>query len=459
MKKILMIDDDRSFLKVYSEILRGNGYETDTAAGGPEAFTKLEIDPCDIVITDVVMPEMNGIEVLKRIRAEYPEILVIMLTGEGSISGAVEAMEEGAYTYLIKPLEIDQLLLNVKKAQEFLEINIENRQLKTQISSMRRSEQLVGGSSVILKLKEQIAKIAPAGSNVLITGESGTGKEIIVDMIHSNSTNQAGPLIKVNCAALAESVLESEIFGHEKGAFTGAVAVKPGRFELAKGGTLFLDEIGELSLRLQSKLLRVLQEKEFERVGGTRTIKVNFRLISATNRNLMAEVEKGNFREDLYYRINVVPLPVAPLRERPEDIPVLLDYYLDYYCKEMKKNRLSFTEDAMEILKKYQWKGNVRELKNLTERLVVFSDAALVTAEMLPEELQGRRSWRRDFTQMNYQEAKQAFEKEYLVQMLEKNSWNVSATAEEIRLARKNLQLKMKQYHIRDMKGKIQRQV
>ncbi len=449
MKKVLMIDDDQSFLKVYSEILRRNGYETETASSGPKALKKLKEAFFDIIISDVVMPEMNGIEVLKKVKAEYPESLVIMLTGEGSISGAVEAMEEGAYTYLIKPLEIDQFLLNLKRAQEFLELNSENLQLKNQISVMSYSGQLVGKSAFIIYLKEQIAKIAPTNANVMITGESGTGKEIIADLLHANSLNHKGPLIKVNCAALAESVLESEMFGHEKGAFTGAVSAKQGRFEMARGGTLFLDEIGELSLKLQSKLLRVLQEKEFERVGGTRTIKVDFRLISATNKDLKMEVEKGTFREDLYYRINVVPLHSAPLRERTEDIPILLDYYMDFYCRELKKPKISFTEEAIEILTKYQWKGNVRELKNLSERMVVFSDASQITAGMLPEEIKGHASWKKNMEHMHYQEAKRAFEKEYLTQMLKKNHWNISATADKIKLARKNLQLKIKQLDIK----------
>lgn len=449
MNRILLIDDDKSFLKVYSEILRSSGYEADTASGGPEAMEKLGRDHWDIVISDVVMPEMNGIEVLKRIKAEYPEILVIMLTGEGSISGAVEAMEEGAYTYLVKPLEIDQLLLNIKRAGEFLELNSENQTLRTQISSMEGSTQLIGASPSILNLKEQIAKIAPANASVLITGESGTGKEIVAGLLHANCLNPGGPMVKVNCAALAESVLESEMFGHEKGAFTGAVAAKPGRFELAKGGTLFLDEIGELSPKLQSKLLRVLQEKEFERVGGTRTIRVDFRLISATNKDLKAEVEKGAFREDLYYRINVVPLNIAPLRERAEDIPLLLEYYMDRYSSELRRGKLVFDKEAMEALKNYRWKGNVRELKNLAERLTVLSDGPVITARMLPEEISGQKGWEKDLSQMHYQEAKHAFEREYLVQMLEKNGWNISATAEEIRLARKNLQLKMKQLDIR----------
>lgn len=448
MKKILMIDDDQSFLKIYAQILQGKGYDVETALSGSQALRKLKETAYDMVISDVVMPEMNGIEVLKRIKAEYPEVLVIMLTGEGTISGAVEAMEEGAYTYLIKPLEIDQLLMNIKRALEFVTLHSENTQLRNRLSQMSHSEQLVGNSKALLDLKAQIMKIAPTNASVLVTGESGTGKEIIADLLHMNSPRKNGPLVKVNCAALAESVLESELFGHEKGAFTGAIETKPGRFEMARGGTLFLDEIGELSLKLQSKLLRVLQEKEFERVGGTKTLKVDFRLVSATNKELKEEVEKGSFREDLYYRINVIPLHSAPLRERSEDIVTLLEYYLDFYCQEMKKPKVILSEEAMEILKKYQWRGNIRELKNLSERLVVFSDTGLITAEMLPEEVRESGGWKKELVQMDYHEAKRAFEKEYLVQMLRKNKWNISATADEINLARKNLQLKIKQLEI-----------
>jgi len=457
MKTILMIDDDKSFLKVYAEILRGEGYGVETAESGPQALRMLEEDYYDLVISDVVMPEMNGIEVLKKIKAEYPDVLVIMLTGEGSISGAVEAMEEGAYTYLVKPLDIDQLLVNIRRAMEFLELNSENRSLKSKISRMDAGGQLIGCSRFIEDLKRQIQKIAPTYASVLIMGESGTGKEIIADLLHANSQNGKGPFIKVNCAALAESVLESELFGHEKGSFTGAVSAKPGRFELARGGTLFLDEIGELSPKLQSKLLRVLQEKEFERVGGTRTIKVDFRLISATNKDLKAEVENGTFREDLYYRINVVPLYTIPLRERPEDIPLLFEHYLDYFCKEMKKPKLRLDEECMGILKKYQWKGNVRELRNLAERLVVFADGERLSAQMLPEEILGQSDRRESIDQLSFHKAKQEFEKKYLIRRLEKNNWNISATADEIGLARKNLQLKIKQLGIVKTQGDTKR--
>lgn len=449
MNRILMIDDDTSFLNIYAEILRTNGYEVATATGGAEGLAKLDDEYFQVVICDVYMPQMNGIEVLKKIKKAHPSTLIMMLTGEGSITGAVEAMEFGAYTYIIKPIEIDQLLLNIKRAFEFVTLNSENENLKTQISMLGHDARLLGNSREIQALKEEIMQVAPTNASVLITGESGTGKEIIAQLIHENSLNRQGPMVKVNCAALAESVLESEIFGHEKGSFTGAIATKPGRFELARGGTLFLDEIGELSPRLQSKMLRVLQEKEFERMGGIKTIKVDFRLIAATNRDLAAEVERGNFREDLYYRINVVPLKSPPLRDRREDIPMLLNHYILHYCKEMKKPGVKLTREAEEVLIRYSWKGNVRELKNLAERLVVFSDGSDMGPEKLPKEIRGQENWDERMEEMDFQEAKRYFERKYLLQMLEKNNWNISATADEIKMARKNLQLKMKQLEIR----------
>lgn len=449
MNRILLIDDDISFLNVYSEILRTNGYEVATATGGAEGLARLDDEYFQVVICDVYMPQMNGIEVLKEIKKAYPSILTMMLTGEGSITGAVEAMEVGAYTYMIKPIEIDQLLLNIKRAFEFVSLHSENQNLRTRISMLGHDDRLLGNSREIQALREEIMQVAPTNASVLITGESGTGKEIIAQLIHENSLNRNGPMVKVNCAALAESVLESEIFGHEKGAFTGAIAAKPGRFELARGGTLFLDEISELSPKLQSKMLRVIQEKEFERVGGIKTIKVDFRLVAATNKDLKAEVEAGNFREDLYYRINVVPLNSPPLRDRSEDIPMLLNHYILHYCNEMKKPAVKLTREAEEVLTRYSWKGNVRELKNLTERLVVFSDGSDIGPEKLPKEIRGQENWDENMDKMNFQEAKRCFERKYFLQMLEKNNWNISATADEINMARKNLQLKIKQLDLK----------
>lgn len=449
MLKILMIDDDVSFLKIYGRILEHNGYGVSTATDGTMALELLSGMNPDIVICDVVMSKMNGIEVLKKIKEKYPDIVVIMLTGEGSVEGAVEAMKQGAYTYMIKPVEIDQLLLNTKKAEEFLILRNENKQLKTQLMDTKAQTEFIGSSPQMQTLIKAIQQVAPTESTALILGESGTGKEIVANLIHFQSKRKDGPFIKVNCSALAENLLESELFGHEKGAFTGAVAAKKGRFEMAQGGTLFLDEIAELSMPLQSKLLRVLQEQEIERVGGTQTIKVDFRLICATNKDLKEEIEKGLFREDLYFRINVVPLHIAPLRERKEDILQITNYYLDYYCNEMGKPPLTLSDEAEACLLRYAWRGNIRELKNMAERIVVFSNGGQIQPSMLPEEI--RDVEQGDFASLetlDFRTAKAVFEKKYLETMLAKNQWNITMTAEEIGIARKNLQAKIKQLEI-----------
>lgn len=448
MYRILMIDDDCSFLKIYSKIIAGNGYYVQAKSDIPEAMELLDKESFDIVILDVVMPEMNGVYLLKKIKEKNPEQLVMMLTGEGSIAGAVESMGNGAYTYMIKPVEIDQLILNIKKAEEFLKLNNENVKLRTQLNDMTKKITIVGSSTAMDLLKKQIKQIAPTNSSVLITGESGTGKEIIANLLHYNSERREGPLIKVNCSALAENILESELFGHEKGAFTGAIANKKGRFEMATGGTLFLDEIGDMPYSLQSKLLRVLQEKEIERVGGTKTIKVDFRLICATNKNLEEEIINNNFREDLYFRINVVPLTTTPLRKRKDDIIPLMEYYLDYYADEMSKSRVKISSQAKKILASYSWKGNVRELKNVAERIMVFSAGEEIQEQMLPKEIYQHvilsDSEVNGSQTMDLRTARNQFEKKYITEMLRINNGNITATAEQIGLARKNLQAKIK---------------
>ncbi len=452
MYKILMIDDDKSFLNIYSRIIASNGYYVQAKSNIREAMELLDKENFNIVILDVVMPEMNGVDLLKKIKEKNSEQLVMMLTGEGSIAGAVESMENGAYTYMIKPFEIDQLILNIKKAEEFLKLNDENVKLRTQLNDMTRNMEVVGSSEAMNSLKDQISQIAPTNSSVLITGESGTGKEIVANLLHYNSERRDGPLIKVNCSALAKNILESELFGHEKGAFTGAIATKKGRFEMATGGTLFLDEIGDMPYPLQSKLLRVLQEKEIERVGGTKTIKVDFRLICATNKDLRKEIEKGHFREDLYFRINVVPLVTTPLRERKDDIIPLMEYYLDYYANEMSKSRVKITGQAKRVLLSYSWRGNVRELKNMAERLIVFSSGADIQEAMLPKEI--RQPIRTDeeengsLKNTNLRMAREQFEKQFITETLIKNNGNITATAKELEIARKNLQAKMKHLEI-----------
>lgn len=465
-KRILMIDDDISFLTVYSEILKSREFEAETAPTADQGIQMLADSWFDLVILDVVMPDRNGIQVLKQIREEYPFLQVMMLTGEGSISDAVESMEAGAYTYLTKPLEIEQLLASVQRAVEYGGLRRENRNLKERIGSEKDDSALIGKSPVTEEIRRKLQIAAPTGATVLITGESGTGKEIAANLLHQCSDRRDGPFIKVNCAALAESVLESELFGHERGAFTGAAAMKPGRFELAHGGTLFLDEIGEMSLHLQSKLLRVLQSKELERVGGTRTIHVDFRLVAATNKNLTEEIGKGNFREDLYYRLHVIPIHMAPLREKREDIPCLLDFFMKRFCVEMKKPPTVLAPKAIQALSRLPWRGNVRELRNYVERLLVFSNGGLIGEDALPlpdsgmQEPDWQRSSAREWKQPwimgdglpPYRSAREEFERQYFTFALNQNGWNISATALQIGMDRKNLQTKIKQLQLKKMK-------
>lgn len=444
---ILLVDDDENFLRIYSRILRESGYDTTTANRVSAALDRLSEKVFKLVITDMIMPEENGISLLKKIKNKYAEIPVIVLTGAATVPDAVESMKAGALNYLVKPIDAEELLINVQKALSIYDLFRENLELKCQLAQSDRAFELLGESEDIKAIKESIEIIADRNVSVLIHGESGTGKEIICNMIHRKSQRANKPLIKVNCAALAETILESELFGHEKGAFTGAIASKPGRFELADGGTLFLDEIGEMSLNTQKKLLRVLQEKEFERVGDTVTRNSDFRLICATNKDLIEEVNAGRFREDLYYRINVVPLKIAPLRKRKPDIPLLLDHFLRIYSFEMRKEIASISPDAFNVLSEYSWPGNIRELKNIVERMVVFAKGKRLELSDIPEEI--RRTEKRSRGEsLSYKEAKREFETEYLRKALEDANGNVSEAARRIGIARQNLYLKLREYEM-----------
>lgn len=449
MNRVLLVDDDEKFLEVYSEILISNGYETATAPSGEECLKKLRAEFFNIVIIDVLMPVMNGIELLKLIQQEYSSLIVLVLTGEGSISGAVEAMELGAFTYMLKPLEIEVLLHNLKRAEQFYILNSENISLKNRLP-INNKTMLLGESAFIKETIKQIEQVSSANSSVLITGESGTGKEIIADLIHFYGKRALGPLVKVNCGALSESLLESELFGYEKGAFTGATARKIGFFELSNRGTLFLDEIGDMSANLQQKLLRVIQEKTFERVGSTQVIRSDFRLICATNKDLREEIKKGNFREDLFYRINVIPIKTVPLRRRKEDIPVLLEYYISYFCREMNKHVFKITDEALEDLMNYEWLGNVREVKNFCERLTVFSNGNDVSTKVIKNYIEGDTVWENTNSNSTYKEAEKDFQYNFLLKKLEENNWNISKTAEILKISRKTLQLKIKELKIRE---------
>jgi len=446
MAKIILVDDDRSFLRVYSKILQRQGYNVEAIDNGKEALKVIKNRYFDLVISDVVMPGMGGIELLKALKKLSIDTQIIMLSGKGTVKDAVKAMRLGAYNYLLKPVDIEELLINIERALDFKKVNEENYTYRSEMEKMLREDPFIGKSNHFMEIKKKIEIIAPTDSTVLITGETGTGKEVLAKEIHYNSNKRNKPLIKVNCAVLAETVLESELFGHEKGAFTGAYKTKKGKFELAQEGTLFLDEIGDLPLNFQIKLLRVLQEKEFERVGGTETIKVNFRLIAATNKDLRAEVKKGSFREDLFYRLNVIPIYLKPLRERREDILYLAEFFLKKYSKDLNKNVKRFSDKACEILKNHDWPGNVRELKNIVERCVVFAKSEEISAEEIPEDIKSKSGVCKSIKPLK--RALQEFEKQYILNALDKNEWNITKTSEEIGIARKNLYKKIEKYRI-----------
>jgi DNA-binding NtrC family response regulator len=373
-----------------AELLRDEGYDVETAADAFKALGKYETFSPHVVVTDLKMPGMDGIELVKKIRAMEDAAAVVVMTAFGAVSSAVDAMRSGAADYLTKPLNFDELLVVLDKVLEQQELRRETRQLRLRVRDRVAPNNIVGVSPPMQRVFEVVDQVAPSKATVLLTGESGTGKELVANAIHQRSPRASGPFIKLHCAALAESLLESELFGHERGSFTGAMARKDGRFQTADGGTLFLDEIGEISPSIQVKLLRFLQEHEFERVGGTQTIRVDVRVIAATNRNLTEEVAKGRFREDLYYRLNVVSLEMPPLRDRRSDIPALAKFFLDRYTKENGKAIEGFTPETIELLCAYDWPGNVRELENAVERAVVLTTGPTVEPRWLPPNVRPR---------------------------------------------------------------------
>lgn len=372
-KRILVVDDEEMIKNLLYEVLRKKNYDVDIAENGSTALQKFKSKPFDLVITDIHIPDINGMQILKTVKETNDEVGVIVITAYGTIENAVEAMKNGAYDYITKPFSVNELTLLVKKYFDYKKLIDENYFLRNELQKAHAFDNIIGKSEKILKVFQIVEAVAESKATVLIQGTSGTGKELIARAIHQCSPNRDGPFIKTNCAALPESLAESELFGHEKGAFTGAIKDTKGRFEWADGGTLLLDEIGEMGLGLQAKLLRVLQEKEFQRVGSSESIMVDVRIIATTNRNLKEEVEKGTFREDLFYRLNVVPILLPSLKERKEDIPLLAEHFLLKYTKENKKNIKGFSDEVIDIFMEYDWPGNVRELENMIERAVVIS--------------------------------------------------------------------------------------
>jgi len=452
-KRILIVDDSPENLELLAVLLERNGWEYDTADSGVTALAALEKSQYDLVVTDLMMPAMNGLELLTRVKDDWPGVEVMIVTAHGSIPTAIEAIKKGAYTYLLRPFEPEEVELTINKIFEIQSIRSENTLLREELSRARQFEKIVGDSPVMRKLYQLIDNVAQTNATALIVGESGTGKELIARALHNKSPRADNPFIKVSCAALPELLLESELFGHEKGAFTGAVAVRKGRFELADSGTLFLDEIGEISPAVQVKLLRAIQEREFERLGGQKTIKTDTRIVTATNKNLAEEVAKGTFREDLYYRLNVITVDAPPLRERTEDIPSLVYHFLKRYSAETNKEVSGISDEALELLVNHTWPGNIRELQNVIERAVVLTANDSLGLSDLPVGLRkpGIEVPPPEAVSIKISPLKQArgaWEKKYIERALAKFNGNISRTAEAIDLARKNLQEKIKTYRI-----------
>ena len=452
MHNVLIVDDEKSIRDSLSGILLDEGFTPLTAESGEAALAVLREEKPDLVLLDIWMPGMDGLETLTKIREIYPDQIVVMMSGHGTIETAVRATKLGAYDFIEKPLSLEKLLLSTENALKIGQLVEENRELRAKIA---KDYEMIGTSEAILTLKRQIEIAAPTSGWVLISGENGTGKELVARAIHNLSKRQEKPFVEVNCAAIPEELIESELFGHEKGSFTGATTQRRGKFDQAHEGTLFLDEIGDMSLKTQAKVLRILQESKFERVGGSKTIEVDVRVIAATNKNLEEEISEGRFREDLYYRLNVIPFHVPALRERRKDIPLLVNHFLGHFCRKEGREIKVMEPEAMEYLIDYNWPGNVRELKNLIERVVIMSPERQISKEMLPQAFFDRGGkGQKDEAQFksleapSFREAKEEFEKEFLLHKLEENSWNISRTAEAVGIERSNLHRKIKAYGI-----------
>jgi len=451
MPVILVTDDEKSIRNTLREILEFEGYQVEEAENGRQAIEKVKSEPIDLMILDIKMKGMDGIEVLEKSKEIKTELPIIMISGHGTIKIAVEATKIGAFDFIEKPPDLNRLLISVRNALSQNELVEENRRIRTELNEVR---EMVGQSSALDKVRKTIEKVAPSTSRVLITGENGTGKELVAKWIHEKSKRASKKLVNVNCAAIPSELLESELFGHEKGAFTGASEQRVGKFEQADGGTLFLDEIGDMSLDAQAKVLRALQENVIVRVGGSEQIKVDVRVLSATNKDLSKEIEQKNFRRDLFHRINVIPIHMPPLRERREDIPLLANFFLKQLAgQEIVYSGKSFTEDALEELKTKSWPGNIRELRNAVERMVLLSDGNEITRDdvsMLTSMNSGSEGDINELIEMSFtfQEYKEQAERLYLLKKLEKNDWNISATADEIDIQRSHIYNKMKKYDI-----------
>ncbi len=454
MNKILIVDDELNMRLVLAAMLKREGYEVASAADGFEALQILKSSRIAAVVTDLKMPRIDGMELLHRASQEYPEVPVIMITAHGTVATAVEALKKGALDYITKPFELEELKNIVSKAIKTR--NLKENELLLPPEEIERTG-IIGSSESTQGIFDAIKRVAPTTTTILINGETGTGKELVAEAIHRNSPRKNNPLIKINCAAIAETLMESELFGYEKGAFTGAAITKPGKFELAHKGTLFLDEVGEIPRDMQVKLLRVLQEQEFERVGGLKTIKVDVRFIAATNKNLTQSVQDGSFREDLFYRLNVFPINVPPLRERTDDILPLVDYFIDKFNKKLDLAINGMDAAVEEMLLRHSWPGNIRELENLIERMMLLAENSIITTDEVPPEFKaGLEKESMTGTDKDKQPFKdfmrthmENVEKQMIIKCLEETQGNVTKASKQLGLSRKGLQLKMIKYNLR----------
>lgn len=433
--KILVLDDEPDMVENLERILRSDGYETVVTTKSTTAVDLVERERPDLILTDFRMPELNGITFLEQIKSQQWEIPVIILTGYASVDSAVEAMKKGASDYLAKPFAPEELLLKVEKALDWNRLREENRYLREQIETREQYEGIVGQHPTLQNILRLVEKVAATDSRILLVGESGTGKELIAQTIHRRSLRHESPFFAINCGALTESLLESELFGYERGAFTGAARTRKGIFEAAKGGTLFLDEIGETNLTFQTKLLRVVEQEEFFRVGGTRLLKTDARLIAASNRDLRKAIAEGDFREDLFYRLSVVQIQLPPLRERVEDIPLLATHFLAIHSQRIKKKVTGIRSNAMNALSRYKWPGNIRELQNVIERAVIMVEPG---EEISPEHLPFNLLEEKTEVQ-NPGEALKHAEREIIIQTLKECNWNRSLTAKRLGIGRRTL--------------------
>ncbi len=443
---ILIVDDEGSIRTSLSGVLQDEGYEVHTAQNGQEALEIIKQEPPDMVMLDIWMPGMDGIETLSKIKEIAPQVEVVMISGHGSIETAVKTTKLGAYDFLEKPLSLDKTVLIVQHALDKRRLEQENIKLRHE---MAKNYEIIGNSKIICELKKQVELVAPSEGRVLIYGENGTGKELIARNIHWLSQRKNGVFVAVNCAAIPDELIESELFGHERGAFTGATNTRYGKFEQAHGGTLFLDEIGDMSLRTQSKVLRVIEEQIFERVGGSKKIEVDVRLIAASNKDLEQEIKAGNFREDLYYRLHVVPFTAPPLRERREDMALLADHFLKELCFRNGKKPMSLSKPALKALLEHPWPGNVRELKNILERMVIMVSDQVIQLEHIPHSIANpavSTAWVEEAGSLK--EAREQFEREFLLHKLKESNGNIAQTARQLQIERSHLHRKLKAYGI-----------